>query len=142
MADIVRKTANLFDGELIGGYFTAATFTTSGNEDVFKSIKVYLLAGTYTFSWGRNVNVVRSIIDDNYIFAGDTNISSYTITSATDGYVGISFRDTTSGTTVWDNTTPIMLNTSSTALPFEPYWAHSLKKYDGATWQNATVHEF
>lgn len=119
--DCGEKTANLFDGTLIGGYFTAATFTTSGDEDVFKSIKVYLSAGTYTFSWGKNVNVVRLIIDGNYSVAGGTNISSYTITSTTDGYVGISFRDTTSGTTVWDNTTPIMLNAGSTAKPYEPF---------------------
>ena len=120
-AETGDKTANLFDGTLIGGYFTAATFTTSGDEDVFKSIKVYLSAGTYTFSWGKNVNVVRLIIDGSYSVAGGTNISSYTITSTIDGYVGISFRDTTSGTTVWDNTTPIMLNSGSTALPYEPY---------------------
>lgn len=119
--EVGEKTANLFDGTLIGGYFTAATFTTSGDEDVFKSIKVYLSAGTYTFSWGKNVNVVRLIIDGSYSVAGGTNISSYTITSTTDGYVGISFRDTTSGTTVWDNTTPIMLNSGSTAKTFEPY---------------------
>ncbi len=27
--------------------------------------------------------------------------------------------------------------------PYQSYnWSHSLKKFDGATWQNATVHEF
>lgn len=40
----------------------------------------------------------------------------------------------------------IMENVGATALPYEPYgvtgWYHSLKKYDGAAWQNATVHEF
>ena len=112
---------NLFDGTLLGGYFTNADFNTSGDESVYKSIKVYLTAGTYTFSWGKNVNSVRLILDGNYSQPAYTNISTQTITSTTDGYIGISFRDTTSSSTAWDNTTPIMLNTGSTALPYEPY---------------------
>ena len=115
------RTGNLFDGLLIGGHFTSANFDILGNEDVYKSIKVFLPAGTYTFSWGKKVNVVRLIIDGNYSQPVYNDVSSYTITSTTDGYVGISFRDTTSSSTVWDVTTPIMLNEGSTALPYEPY---------------------
>lgn len=134
MADSQRKTANLFDGTLLGGYYTSVNYSTSGDENVFKSIKVYLTAGTYTFSWGKNVNVVRMIIDGTYIQGGSTNISSYTFTSTTDDYVGVSFRDTTSSSTVWDVTTPIMLNEGQTALPYEPYgWKHSLRKLTTAT---------
>ena len=134
MADCKRKTANLFDGTLLGGYYTSANYSTSGDEDVFKSIKVYLPAGTYTFSWGKNVNVVRMIIDGTYSQGGSTNISSYTFTSTTDDYVGISFRDTTSSSTIWDVTTPIMLNIGSAPLPYEPYgWLHSLRKLTTAT---------
>lgn len=116
-----ERTGNLFDGTLLGGYYVSANYSTSGDEDVFKSIKVYLPAGTYTFSWGKNVNVVRMIIDGTYSQGFSTNISSYIITSNTDDYVGISFRDTTSSSTAWDVTTPIMLNTGSTPLPYEPY---------------------
>lgn len=112
---------NLFDGTLLGGYFTNADFNRAGDESVYKSIKVFLPAGTYTFSWGKNVNVVRLIIDGNYSQPVYTDVSSHTITSTTDGYVGISFRDTTSSSTVWDESTPIMLNEGSTALPYEPY---------------------
>ena len=115
------RTGNLFDGLLIGGLFTSADFNTSGNKDVYKSIKVFLPAGTYTFSFDKNVTIVRLIIDGNYSQPAHTEASSYTITSTTDGYVGISFRDTTSSSTVWDVTTPIMLNSGSTALPYEPY---------------------
>lgn len=137
---------NLFDGTLIGGYFTSANFNTSGNEDVFKSIKVFLPAGTYTFSWGKNVNVARLIIDDTYSQAVSTNVSSYTITSTTDGYVGISFRDTTSSSTEWDVTTPIMLNGGSTALPYEPYssevW-HNIPNYKRSVlvWNTDTAYK-
>ena len=115
------RTGNLFDGLLIGGLFTSADFNTSGNKDVYKSIKVFLPAGTYTFSFDKNVNIVRLIIDGNYSQPVYTDASSYTITSTTNGYVGISFRDTTSSSTVWDVTTPIMLNEGSTSLPYEPY---------------------
>lgn len=115
------RTGNLFDGLLIGGLFTSADFNTSGNKDVYKSIKVFLPAGTYTFSFDKNVSIVRLIIDGNYSQPGHTDASSYTITSTTDGYVGISFRDKTSSSTVWDVTIHIMLNSGSTALPYEPY---------------------
>lgn len=115
------RTGNLFDGLLIGGHFTSANFDILGDEDVYKSIKVFLPAGTYTFSWGKKVNVVRLIIDGNYSQPVYTDVSSYTIISTTDGYVGISFRDTTSSSTVWDVTTPIMLNAGTEPLPYEPY---------------------
>ena len=117
-----ERTENLFDGLLLDGHFTNANFSTAGNADVYKSIKVFLHAGTYTFSWGKNVNIIRLIIDGNYSQPPSiTNTQSYSITITTDGYVGISFRDATSASTVWDVTTPIMLNTGSTALPYEPY---------------------
>lgn len=116
-----ERTGNLFDGLLISGLFTSADFNTSGNKDVYKSIKVFLPAGTYTFSFDKNVNIVRLIIDGNYSQPVYTDASSYTITSTTDGYVGISFRDKTSSSTIWDVTTPIMLNEGSTPLPYEPY---------------------
>ena len=116
-----ERTANIFDGTLLGGYFLDANFELGGNTSVFKSIKVFLPAGTYTFSWGKNVNIVRKIIDGSYSENLATNVTSYTVTSTTDDHVGISFRDTTSSSTVWDVATPIMLNTGSTAKPYEPY---------------------
>lgn len=134
MADLQRKTENLFDGTLLGGYYTNENFALSGDEDVYKSIKVYLTAGTYTFSWGKNVNVARYIIDGAYTRGGLVDTSTFTITSTTDDYVGVSFRDATSSSTVWDVTTPIMLNLGSEPLPYEPYgWVHSLRKQCSAT---------
>lgn len=143
MADVKRKTANLFDGTLIGGYFTNIEFNTSGDTAIYKSIKVFLTAGKYTFSWGKNVNVVRLIIDGAYSQPGNIiNTPSYTITTTTDGYVGISFRDTISST-AWDNTTPIMLNSGTTALPYEPYgWVSSLRKLTTTGWRDAEVKEW
>ena len=131
MADLTRKTANLFDGTLLGGYYSDENFNLRGDEAVYKSIKVYLTAGTYTFSWGKNVSIARYIIDDEYNQGGLVDTQSYTFTSTTDGYVGVSFRDATSSSTVWDVTTPIMLNSGSIALPYEPYgWVHSLRKFE------------
>jgi hypothetical protein len=37
---------------------------------------------------------------------------------------------------------PMLTNDGNQASAFVPYWKHSLQKYDGAAWQNATVHEF
>lgn len=118
---IYRNSLNLFDGTLLGGNYTNANFDLSGNAYVYKSIKVLLPAGIYTFSWGKNVNVVRLIIDGNYSQPVSTNVSAYTITSTTDGFIGISFRDTTSAETIWDISIPIMLNSGATSLPYEPY---------------------
>lgn len=118
---IYRNSENLFDSILIGGIFQDNNFNISGSTTVYKSIKIYLTAGSYTFSWGNNVNVVRLVIDGSYSQPAVTDVNTYTITLTTDGYVGISFRDTTSESTEWDDTTPIMLNVGSTAIPYEPY---------------------
>lgn len=116
-----HESKNLFDGALLSGFYKNASFgldTSDGT--VYKSIKVYLVAGTYTVSFEHNVNIVRQILDSIYSENIGSNIESYTFTTTTDTYFGISFRLSQSSSTSWDNSN-IMLNTGSQPLPYEPY---------------------
>ena len=55
----------------------------------------------------------RLIVDGKFIEDPAQNVNSYTFTTTQDGMVGISFRDATSSTAVWDETTSIgVYNTS------------------------------
>ncbi len=127
ISPIEHKTAvrvhgkNLFSGELLGGYFNDNYFDLlAANPSVFKSIKLFLKAGTYTISFGTAVNVVRRIIDNAYYGSGQANISSYTFETTQDGFVGFSFRDTIQNTD-WLEETPIQIEKGSTATEFEPF---------------------
>lgn len=113
---------NLCDGILTSGLFADAAFNYYP-QGVFKSIKAYLKAGTYTISFGVNTNVVRTIIDGFYKIVGKgwTGSSSYTFTTKTDGYVGFSFRDSISANTEWLDTTPIQIEEGTVVTEYEPY---------------------
>lgn len=114
------RTANLFDGELLPGFWDSTTTITNTSSTAFRSFKLLLPAGTYTFSVTTEINMVRLIVDGALIQNVGNNITSYTVTSTTDGYIGFSFRITGTTQTPWDDS-PIMLNSGSTALPYEPY---------------------
>jgi hypothetical protein len=91
---------------------------------VFNCTKTYLRAGTYTMSFSTPINVVRMIADDSYNIVngiGYTNVTSITFTTKTDGYFGISFRDTTDSTTIWDTSNSIQIEEGSVATEYEPY---------------------
>lgn len=137
MADIQRKTANLWIENYAGIMQDVITYVALnvGDGDYTLSSTVsregqaavlFLLAG----------NVSTGAISVNN---GVWNGQSRTVT-AEEGYVTIGYRKYSYIANPENANT--MLNTGSTALPYEPYWTHSLKKLDGATWQNATVHEF
>lgn len=116
-----ERTGNLFDGTLLSGFYKDASFAldTSGGT-VYKSITIHLVAGTYTVSFEHTVHIVRQILDSVYSENIGSNISSYTFTTTTDAYFGISFRLSQSSSTPWDNSN-IMLNLGSTPLPYEPF---------------------
>ena len=112
---------NLFNGELIGGYFNNNEFEVlAASPTVFKSIKIFLKAGVHTISFGTAVNIVRRIIDDVYYGNGPTNVVSYTFETTQDGYVGFSFRDTIQNTE-WLEETPIQIEKGNTATELEPF---------------------
>lgn len=111
---------NLFNGELMSGLYGDNTFDPH-TQGVFKSLKAYVKAGTYTISFGVATNVVRSIIDGIFTITGWPGKTFYTFTTKTDGYVGFSFRDSTSIDTEWLDTTPIQIEEGIVATEYEPY---------------------
>lgn len=114
---------NLWDNsQLIRGLFNDADFNHSSSQ-VFASIKWYGFANTtYTVSWGIPVNVVRRIIDGTHsITTQYNNIQTFTLTPSKDGYIGLSFRDSTSSTTQWNTDTTIQIEEGSSATSYEPY---------------------
>lgn len=113
---------NLFNGELMGGYFNTNEFELmASTTGVFKSIKLFLKAGTYTISFGTAVYIVRRIIDNVYYGNGPSDTLSYTFETTQDGYVGFSFRDSTSSTTEWDQSTFVQIESGETATEYTPY---------------------
>ena len=115
-----HASRNLFDGTLLNGYFKNNTFELGGSGTIYKSIKVYLTAGTYTISTSNQIRVIRTIFDDVWSTQNIPDASPYNFSVATDGYIGISIQ-ATQNDTPWDSSTTIMLNSGSTPLPYEPY---------------------
>lgn len=157
MADIQIKTTNLFDNDnavrfeyglgqnnTVGYSANAAMFCFEVEPNTDYTAKIYGSAETFMRLYRSNNELVKpeseyEIEYDSMVEQSSTQYPQVTINSGNCQYiwlqVGGNWYTTYGGDT-------IMLNTGSIALPYEPYWSHSLKKYDGATWQNATVHEF
>ena len=153
MADLQKKTANLVkevkaeNGWRIG-YLSGGSYMPVHYYGEWLSPMISLDGLTeFTISAKSTNNASMSV----YWFNGSTYLSQ---TNATD-YTGSTFDTIPSNATqfcyairtgVNGDTPPIdwwtMVNAGLTALPYEPYWSHSLKKFDASTWQNATVHEF
>ncbi len=156
MADIQKygRTANLFNyvtmATSITGYYLNSDGTTTQN--VAWTISDYIPCDGTEFTIrpvGGNAPAI-CLYDNNknfikgqaYNTGGAQTKGTVTITTTQNAsYIRFSYQTTLD---VPDDITAIMLNEGSTALPFQPYysWSHSLKKFDGTVWQNATVHEF
>lgn len=114
---------NLVDqSSLLVGHYTNSDFGIV-NFPLFRSIKVYLSAGTYTLQSAVELQIVRTIIDGKYSIVGISG-TTYTFITTAAGYVGISFRR--GDNTDWVDGTNLMLNYGSTALPYEPYVSHEI----------------
>ena len=114
---------NLFDGELLDGYFSNDISTIGGDKTVYKSIKIKLTKGTYTLSFDKPIYIVREIKDGTYAQKTETH-SAYTFTVNTDGYYGISFGDAI-GMVEWTHT-QAMIEKGATATSYEPYQSNVL----------------
>lgn len=114
------RSDNLFDGTLLIGYYYDSIDNLQYSQN-FRSFRIQSLsAGQYTISWNIPVKLVRAYYNGTmHIDVGD-NLTSYTVTSS-DGDIAFSFRDATSAQTPWSNSNTVMLNTGSTALPYQPY---------------------
>ena len=128
MADLQRKTENLFD-ETYTGLTTSLTY-----------FPIYVGDGNFTLSTttpnnptGASLFFLRGQASSgasssaNGVWEGQ----SRTVT-ALNGYITIAYRYN-EGVYVNPKLYDTMLNTGSTALPYEPYWQHSLRKLCSAT---------
>lgn len=122
---IVSTGRNLIDpATIISGYISDADFTISGNKNIYRSIKCYLPAGKYMLQSSVAINIIRTMIDGNYLIVSIGNLTSYTFTTTQSGYVGISFRR--EDDTNWVDDTNIWLVFSNTATAYEPYISDTL----------------
>ena len=122
---IVSTGRNLIDpATIISGYISDANFTISGNKNIYRSIKCYLPAGKYTLQSSVAINIIRTMIDGNYLIASIINLTSYTFTTTQSGYVGISFRR--EDDTNWVDDANIWLVFGNTATAYEPYISDTL----------------
>ena len=113
---------NKFDGTLFSGYYTDSTMTSIGGATGnYKSFKLLLSAGTYTFSCSVPVLIIRYITSDIYRSnpIGSKYTQEYTFTLANDSYVSLAFRNESN--TAWDDSTTIQIEEAQTATEYEPY---------------------
>ena len=150
MADLQRKLANLFDESAgVKGYYINAS-----GEEVASSSSEYEFAHTqkilvepetpYTYSltvkrlgvyrriigYDENKNYIRQIAEFNISYSTGFKYITFT-TPKNCHYITINYIDDTFASEADLN---MMLNTGTSALPYEPYgWVHSLRKLTTAT---------
>ena len=140
MADCKRKTANLFDKDTATIYeatINSAGSWTTGNG---ATVRIPVMPSTtYTLHTNSLQSVFRATeitsdtlppVDGNLIIRS-SNINSRTFTTSENAKY-IVFQAGADTTQQWIQ--ELMLNSGSTALPYEPYgWQHSLRKLTTAT---------
>ena len=117
------RTRNLFDGQLIDGYYTDNTLSSiTGAFGIYQSCKISLPAGTYTIVFTEAVRIVRYIEFEGTYLAnpeGNKDVASYTFTLHGNNTVSLAFRNASN--TMWDGTIKIQIVEGSESLPYEPY---------------------
>lgn len=110
---------NLYDDTtIIHGSFTTASVTTNSNE-AYRTVKLTLPAGTYTFSCDlENCFIVRGVWDGT-VHAINWAATRYTFTSTEEGTVAFCIRNTSSSTIT--DTVHAQVEIGSTATAYAPY---------------------
>lgn len=113
---------NLFDGNLLVGYFKNATgemLSSSDFEKKFRSLYMELPAGTYTLSFtGGTVTIARVLKDGVLTTVSTSNLAHYTFES-NGGYIGFSwYKD---GLADWDENIVVQVERGDAPTPYEPY---------------------
>lgn len=123
--EVVCRGKNLFNqNTLIVGRISAADFdTVFDDDDAFRTIKMWLPAGTYTLAFSEKCFTMRKYLDGNFVGISISTVS-HTFTSAADGMVGFSFRQDPKPEH-WDANVKVWL-VKGEATPYEPY-------FDGGT---------
>lgn len=113
---------NLFNGELLKGYYSDSTMTTLSAQNLnYKSIKIYLKKGNYTLSSSINLLIVRFITGQVYQSnpLGGNFTKTFTFEIENDGYVSLAFRN--ENNVAWDNSTNLQIEIGNVATDYEPY---------------------
>lgn len=120
---ITRTGKNLLSADKIHrGIIGDKTFTIENlTSTVYRSAIIKLSAGYWTFTFPVNINLVRLVKDGTHSVITIPNISTYTINTTTDDWVGISWRDATSSSTNWDDSSVTQLEKGSASTGIEPY---------------------
>lgn len=117
------RTRNLFDGQLIDGYYADNTLSSiTGTFGIYQSCKISLPAGTYTIVFTEAVRIIRYIeLEGTYLTnpEGNKDVASYTFTLHGNNTVSLAFRNASN--TMWDGTIKIQIVEGSESLPYEPY---------------------
>lgn len=119
---VVVSEKNLFNGELLQGYYTDSTMSTLASQNSnYKSIKIYLKKGKYTLSSNINLLIVRFITSQVYQSnpAGSNLTKTFTFEIENDGYISLAFRNENNQT--WDNSTNLQIEIGDTATTYEEY---------------------
>lgn len=119
---VVVSGKNLFNGELLQGYYTDSTMSTLASKNSnYKSIKIYLKKGKYTLSSNINLLIVRFITSQVYQSnpAGSNLTKTFTFEIENDGYISLAFRNENNQT--WDNSTNLQIEIGDTATTYEEY---------------------
>ena len=144
MADSQRKTANLFNTfDIIGqvpSTGSGALVSYNGSTTSFIPIN----SGNVVVTKPENVLIYLMLYAANgdYIGYDIANAGTTINGSNISGYENARFARLRIDRTTGLDDIQIMLNEGSSAIPYEPYWPHSLKKFDGTTWQDANVKEW
>ena len=153
MADIQIKTAQLFDWNAVTTGYRIQWNTGNPYADTSAIMSDYIPISSVNYRASASYYCIAYDSEKNYIgtynptshalekqFNNSTSYFAFDVTRPS--YIRLlsynAIPDQLSSTT--------MFNEGTAQLPFQPYsstgWYHSLKKYDGTVWQNATVHEF
>lgn len=119
---VVVSEKNLFNGELLQGYYTDSTMSTLASQNSnYKSIKIYLKKGKYTLSSNINLLIVRFITSQVYQSnpLGSNLTKTFTFEIENDGYISLAFRNENNQT--WDNSTNLQIEIGDTATTYEEY---------------------
>lgn len=119
---VVVTGKNLFNGELLQGYYTDSTMSTLASQNSnYKSIKIYLKKGKYTLSSNINLLIVRFITSQVYQSnpSGSKLTKTFTFEIENDGYISLAFRNENNQT--WDNSTNLQIEIGDTATTYEEY---------------------
>ena len=137
MADSQRKSYNLFDSTTLQNNtgIGADGLPYPYNNRIASYTPVNISSNAVTLSFVGDARGIYSLFDEtDTLITRTANVTSGTTIDTTGAVKMYLCFYNNNATVTTDNVTDVMLNTGSTAKPYEPYgWVHSLRKLTTAT---------